>query len=78
MSGIRVTEHLMPGEADDIPPEPLRFRPWIEQEVKAREARAYARGVEHGREESPAFLGFLAGCLVGAASVGGFVWAFMH
>lgn len=76
--GIEVAEHLLPGEADDIPPPPLNFRPWIEQAVRKREAAAFARGVEQGREESPAFSCLIFGILAGALSGAGFMFALMR
>lgn len=72
MKGIEVVEHLMPGEADDIPPAPLKFRPWVEKTVREREQRAYERGHEDGRAEQgllgamlvSACIGFLLGAAV--------------
>lgn len=70
--GIEVTEHLMPGEADDIPPPPLAFRPWVEKTVREREARAYSDGYEDARLEHgvwvSAILGGLVGFLLGVAA----------
>lgn len=76
--GIEVQEHLMPGEADDIPPAPLKFRPWVEKTVREREARAYANGYEDGRDEQGAMGAALVsaciGFMLGAACA---LWAVM-
>lgn len=75
--GIEVTEHLMPGEADDIPPAPMAFRSWVEKAVREREQRAYGAGYEAAREEQgvlgvalvSASIGFVLGAGVALAAL---------
>jgi len=73
--GIDVQEHLMPGEADDIPPPPMTLRQWTEKQVRAREDRAYARAYEDARADTGGLLvpvvWFVCGALLGFVSA---VW----